>query len=552
MRLFVPLVLLLLTGMTAAGARAQVVVEGRLVGDDGTPMPLAHVTTEQQRRALAVQTVAPDGRYRVVLEAPGLYHLRFAGALHEAHPVAVLAAASDTLTLNVQLTRQWMDADQSYTRVVGSFNGFDYETGVPLAAVDAHTYVAIVPTTGDSLAYDLPGATSQNRADGLELAHLPADAWRYRAGQGYRPVLAATGDSARVTMTLRPARGAEPVVDFPGRPRAADVAALVPRLSRFSRPRGAVRADGARAVLGGRSAEDEDRAAALAAEAAEAADAWTRRLRLFEYLNRVGGPFLVHTGAYHGAGLSFDTIGEADPAVLAQVLDEIPPDDGLWTLQPLLVQLLVEQTDYAPAAVAYAEDAARRHPDVDVRKTVAYNLVDGLYARQGRSDAVRAYAAAYLETFGAEDDLGEAVAALLQEGETLRAGRRAPEWPYLRTVEGEALSLEAYRGRPVVLDFYRPGTGAADPEGLSTLRARYGDAVGLVRIALVHGAAVPAAEGSHTTAVARGGYRSPVATVYGVSEVPYRVVIDADRVLVAAGPQLTGERLVQRLDEVVR
>ena len=196
--------LAVLVGCGSLRAEAQTVISGRVLGADGAVMPATHVLVTSYfggRRPLRV-IAAPDGRYRVEINQPGLTRLRFTGPLHEEHDVAVLVEDGQPVELDVELQRAWMDTDQSYTRVVTQDTDFDYSLGVPLEEQADGSFAATVAAPGDSLVYGMPGAQTGSFR-GWVVEAMTADRFVYTR-DGYRAVVASPDDQVRVT--VRPKR----------------------------------------------------------------------------------------------------------------------------------------------------------------------------------------------------------------------------------------------------------------------------------------------------------------------------------------------------------
>jgi peroxiredoxin len=121
------------------------------------------------------------------------------------------------------------------------------------------------------------------------------------------------------------------------------------------------------------------------------------------------------------------------------------------------------------------------------------------------------------------------------EVNNLLPGKSAPSLA-ARTVPGDSISLQALRGRPVVLEYYRPGNdlfGRQLPTRNALYRATRADSVAFISISvepdtLLHDAFTEdrAFPGHHV--IAPGGLDDPLATTYNVARVPSRVLIDKE------------------------
>jgi peroxiredoxin len=105
-----------------------------------------------------------------------------------------------------------------------------------------------------------------------------------------------------------------------------------------------------------------------------------------------------------------------------------------------------------------------------------------------------------------------------------------------RTVDGDSLSLRGLRGRPVVLEYFRPGNDLYGRQ-LSTRTALYrstrADSVAFVSVSvdpdtLVYQAFTEGRPFPGHAVIAPEGLDDPLVTAYNVADVPSRVLIDAD------------------------
>ena len=131
----------------------------------------------------------------------------------------------------------------------------------------------------------------------------------------------------------------------------------------------------------------------------------------------------------------------------------------------------------------------------------------------------------------------------MYEVNNLLPGKTAPTFA-AQSLRGDSVSLQGLKGRPVVLEFYRPGSNAFAGQ-LATRNAIYqatrGDSVAFVSVsladstatrALVEGERVP---GRHV--VAPEGEDGEIPRQYNVTSVPTRFLIDRDGLIVGRYPE---------------
>jgi hypothetical protein len=558
--------LVLLVGVGGPHAGAQTVISGQVLGADGEVMPVTHVLVYPyagSRQPFAVKA-APEGRYQIEILELGPARVEFAGPLHAGHQVVILIEDAQPVELDVQLQRTWMDRDQSFTRVVTQHTGFDYEQGAVLEEQDDGSFAATVEAPGDTLIYGLPGASSQ-AYQGWVFDAITADAFVYTR-DGYRARVASPADQVRVT--VRPRRlgtpdPPRPVTTFgPANRRAAAFWAYYQALEEsqrylFTR---ALRAGRTFDDAAARDQEARDRENALRQEILaleidieKETDAFRRDLLLMLYLSRTSGMPFWRQGVFRsGLRFGFDSVVAPNPAYVTRALAVIPPTSMGWAAHPVLLQMLIEATDGSEAALAYVETVVATHPLDGVRRLALFNLLDGLFAREGRSPRVAAYVEQYQQTFGAEDDLLEDwPSGPFEAASRVAVGRRAPDW-----ISGPGVTPwpDSLADTVVLLDFW--AASCADcVQGEATLREAHrlysDDGLNIVRVSLDRDAPSEHAEASPWHRYqGEDGFKSGLALSFNVSALPRRVLIDRDGVILALDGDLQGDRLLETLGQV--
>ena len=528
-------------------------------------MPVAHVevfpyyTRTQQPLQLAA---ARDGRYQVQIDERGLVRLRFHGPLHETHGVVVLIEDETPIELDVQLQRGWLDTDQSFTRVVTSYTDFSYEEGQPFDVQPDGAFTAVIDAPGDSLVFSLPGARTR-QYKGWVYGDVTADAFRY-IGQGeYRMLVASPEEQVR--LTVRPRKpgtreAPQPVVAFgAGNAHAAALWALYERMqdAQAYRFNGLVRA-GAQLLL---STADKDldnmlrqEIMTLEIEIERETDPFQRHLLLVFYLHRASHfPAVGWSGMYRSVSpYRLAKGGSLNRAYLQRTLKEVPPASMVWAIQPALLQVMVEERDMSDEALAYVEQVIEAHPDRGVRYFALYNMLDGLYAHQGFSQAVAAYVERYAQAAGIEDFMRQ-----LPAGQALNvtAGRPAPPFIRMPWEPEQGLSPDSLKGKVLLLDFWTSTCEAcAQDEGvLRQAHEAYGPAgLQIVRISLDVDHLHSYEDQGMPWVVYQGedGFKSRIAISYEVMSLPHRVLIDREGLVEAAGGDLFGDNLLASLRSV--
>jgi cytochrome c biogenesis protein CcmG/thiol:disulfide interchange protein DsbE len=181
-----------------------------------------------------------------------------------------------------------------------------------------------------------------------------------------------------------------------------------------------------------------------------------------------------------------------------------------------------------------------------------FNLIDldplspaaamALFERPGRGDA-RLLVGRGTGVIGVRLPLG-APAAPAPTG-PVRAGDPAPPFSG-RGIRGEEVSLQALRGRPVLIEFWAswcpPCRDATIP--LRRLAGSWGDRLAVIGVSLDEdGKSFEAFVYNHHlpgSQVHDGGWEGPITRLYGVASfgIPYTVLVDAGGRVAATGPSL--------------
>lgn len=141
----------------------------------------------------------------------------------------------------------------------------------------------------------------------------------------------------------------------------------------------------------------------------------------------------------------------------------------------------------------------------------------------------------------------------------LRSGSPAPSLQ-LRTMAGDSLSLRALRGRPVVLEYYRPGSEVYRRQ-LGTRKTLYrstrADSVAFISISvepdtLIYEAFARSRAFPGRQVIAPGGRDDPIVTAYNIAEIPTRVLIDSHGDLVGRYPDAAFFALQEDLAQLLQ
>jgi peroxiredoxin len=219
----------------------------------------------------------------------------------------------------------------------------------------------------------------------------------------------------------------------------------------------------------------------------------------------------------------------------------IAPDHPQYVRIAQIARRAQARTEGQAAALELLRTFGAAAPDDATRAALQAEVVrthlDSLAAEEALA------AARTLRTRYPDTGWGEWARRAAYEVEHLLPGREAPAFAVV-TVEGDTLALADLRGRPVVLEFYRPGDRAFERQ-LSTRRALY-DATRPLDLALVSVSLEPDTllneaffEGRDlpgTHVIAPGGLDDDLVRTYNLGAVPTRFLLDRDGRIVGKYP----------------
>lgn len=556
--------LVLLLSTCTSLLHAQSVLAGRVVGANGEPMALAHVELYPfmgRWQVMQNVEVAPDGTFSLTAPKNGFYTVTFSGAMHRLHR-SPFYFDGDTVEVEVQLARQWLDPDQSFTRVVGNFNDFDYDSGIQLEEVEPGVFEATVKATEETLIYELPGSPSANTYADVQLGHMAASGFLYKRLGEYLAVLPVEDGKATVrydaiydsTQTL-PSEAE--VVFIDAESDAARFHAIYPEL--VQRGNRSIQ----QRVRIGQSREENP--VEMQLEAQVAADdvafvierephAFQRMLHQLRYLNEGGGGLSLYwrnRNASSFFALSGRYTPDLDQPILHQIVADVAPSSLFWGLQPYWLDVLAEQLDGKSIAYAYIDSVIAQHPDRNVQATVMFNRFDSEFAKHGMTETASNLLNRLQTTF-ADVDFAEDLDAFVNMDPQTVVGQAA-QFGFARDLAtGERLREDAFLGHVTLVDFWTTECAAcvSNMDSLRTLQTTYSDqkfaiwSVGLEASPLRADQFARRHDLYDFTAVhGGGGFRSPIAAALKAYRAPYRVLIDEKGEVLHVGDVLFGDSL---------
>lgn len=359
------------------------VISGTILGEDGKPLPQAHVSLLRPNQTRPITTVSADaaGNYAIETVERGLVVLQFSGVGHKAYPVAALL--EDTVRAAINVTLEPFDF---YTRfdsikVIGDFNGFVYDSGLVMQRGEDGTFSVQLPATR-AVNYQLLGISNDGPVCSptcAGYAYDGEDAY-YSVAVPQKGVVTIVFDS---TQLVYGTTGATATFDDPKMEIVAKLYGdIVKRRESYQRALTANRNAG-RSIyqFSYKWNRDLDR---LFKQLAKEKDPLTRQLLLISYLD------LGTMGA----------IRDLRPAAAKWALGVIPPTSPLWSINPKLIPLAIQRTNQPDSLYQeYLACAISEHSDPEVTSLLLYDGLTVAYT-SNETDKAQEYYRKLINDFG--------------------------------------------------------------------------------------------------------------------------------------------------------
>jgi len=528
------LLLLACSPLLSAHAQDEVsspVVEGTLVGHDGSALPTSHFHVlpydDERVRSIAV---GMDRSFRAPLDTSGVVTLRFTGRNHEMESATVLVSPGDTIGVDVRLGT-FPAQDSLDLKVFGTFNDFSYrEETIPMQRRNDGTYAATVPSPGDSLTYGVLGTPP----DGTQIDDLA-----YAGDGDYRPVVATPQDSTEIVYdpAAVPRSDAELTVNFrDANSTAAEYARFTESLER--------RQEAFREAM--RSVEEREERKAIS----DTFDWSPSKNRLDDALE-TERPSEVKN-AYRAAYLTY---ARPDSTVAKEALATIPASSPLWAMGRAFRRALYSTGDPG-AHEAFIYEMLRKNPSDDVKPGALMTLLQ--QAAQKDQEEKQKLLFAWMESEYSDTPPARIARARYAPDRTIQVGKPVPDFEVAALQDTtKTFTTASFEGMYVLLDFWATWCGPCIEElpTLQTADSTYGDGNFTILSLSFDDARSTVTEFLEDRdmpwkhAFVEGGFRSEVADQFEVAGIPKPILIGPDGEIVATEADLRGEALLKTLDE---
>lgn len=379
---FFGLLIALIAGAVDASAQ-KAIINGRVVGYDGQPLPMAHIniTRLNVMKPLGTIEAAKDGSFTVATDETGFLVLEVSGVGHEMQPVAMILGDSINTELTVQLQPLKYFKSFDTIKVIGDFNDFSYEAPKIMERFDDGCYELEIPVSTPTVAYQLIGITDEGAVNAPG-----SEEFSYGGGIFYRSVARAKNGKVKIsfdsTQLVYTKKKAEVHFSDPRLDAVAGVYSDI-LIRRQQYQNALVENRKAGRSLSEFSYNWSGTFDRLAKQLATEKDSVVREMLLVSYLD---------LGTLDGAK-------QVRAGIAKWALGAIHPTSPVWSINPKLMTLAIEKSGDADTVYqAYLDEAVNHHADPNVCAmllydglTVAYNTNQPDKARQYYDRLTSAY-----------------------------------------------------------------------------------------------------------------------------------------------------------------
>lgn len=350
-----------------AMAQEQALIQGRVLDQDGNPMPKAQISLTRPNLLHPITTIeaGEDGSYSLPTDERGFVLLQYCGVDHAPYIVGTLINDTTHTSITVQLQPYSYRKALDTIRVVGDFNGYSFYDAPVMERGEDGLYSIEIPTTAPSVSYQLIGITE------IGAINAPgAKSYQFDGNEGYRSI--AYAENGKVTITfdtaglVRSKAKATATFDDPTMTVMAKLYAdIVQRREKYQQALTDNR-------LAGRTINEfsynwRGELNRIAQRLAMETDTTLRSMLLVSYLD-------------------MGTLGAAKdirPAIAKSALATIHPASPLWSINPRLINLTIERTGVPDSTYhEYVAQAIDQHQDPNVTSMLLYDRLTVAYSNK--------------------------------------------------------------------------------------------------------------------------------------------------------------------------
>jgi len=183
-----------LAGLTLT---AQTIITGRILGYNEKPLLRAdvHISSPLTKEVFFSIKAKKNGSYRIELRKNGYYFLEYTGANNQRLKIPIIINKSKRIKLNIVLKHNQYLPTFKKVQIIGDFNNFDIDKPVTMKKQSDGTYTAEFETTRHKFAYQLIGIEYTGRIiNGTE-----SDSFIYDGDGDYESVVISKNGKVKIT-----------------------------------------------------------------------------------------------------------------------------------------------------------------------------------------------------------------------------------------------------------------------------------------------------------------------------------------------------------------
>jgi hypothetical protein len=407
--------LLLITLLTCAYAGyAQTVVSGSVLSITGDPLPIATVDIASSGptdifSVPGKQFADPDGQFRIIFRETGLYDMTVRGVFHKTVTIPIMIYDQDQISITIQLlpspykNGNYFDKEPylNWIRAYGNFNTYDFFSGEIFRKNSDGSISAFIKTDLDTIRYQVRGLSN-----GASV--LPgADDYAVR-NRSFEALLYNTGEADSVELRFHPDEKPPYFFELPDGlssrrlplsaflyfPRPSDKYWVQPleqinsTFLRFRTISNTKVSDLPDDIFKksffdsydwfSTSLMSEYRDSVIQDLRLENLHPQQRSAMLISYVGLTDQ--LLDRNRYlsrFSQERETDSVSiEVSEAIFDEIIDSVDPRNPVWALNSDAPLTFLEQSDYSPRAVHYAEQMIRFHPDDMVVRNLVLKLIE--------------------------------------------------------------------------------------------------------------------------------------------------------------------------------
>lgn len=148
-------ILLLILILISIKLTAQTTITGSLLGYDGKPMQMAHISIYNPsiEKSRVISEVGKDGSYSVTINENGPYYVNYVGLHHQGESVLLATENFVNEKIDVHLELKKYPSSNYPNKIIGDFNNFNQAKGIDMKVMPDSTYSATIETKEDKIKF---------------------------------------------------------------------------------------------------------------------------------------------------------------------------------------------------------------------------------------------------------------------------------------------------------------------------------------------------------------------------------------------------------------